>query len=156
LSEKDGKMSDLLTSARWKLPLLAVGQMQKEVTHNEALTLIDALIAPVIEASGVNDPPATPANGQCWLVGAAPTGAWTGAALHLACWTSGGWRLIAPRSGMTVRGVEAGELRFDGAIWAGPPMVTVPGGGAVIDSEARTAVNALIAALQVHGLLEQN
>lgn len=148
-------MSELLQSARWKLPLLAVGQMQKEVTHNEALTLIDALIAPVAEASGVNDPPAAPLNGQCWLVGAAPTGAWAGAALHLACWTSGGWRMIAPRAGQSVRLVAGAVLRFDGSGWLGPAHVAAPTGGAIVDNEARFAIGALVAELRLQGLLEQ-
>jgi Protein of unknown function (DUF2793) len=148
-------MSELLESARWKLPLLAVGQMQKEVTHNEALTLIDALIAPVVVASGVNGPPLTPENGQCWLVGAAPTGAWADAAQHLACWTSGGWRLVAPRTGMAVRAGSGAVLRYDGAEWTAPSAVAVPGGGTVVDNEARAAVSALIVALQAHGLVEQ-
>lgn len=149
-------MSELLESARWKLPLLAVGQIQKEVTHNEALALIDALIAPVVEAQGVNDPPASPLAGQCWLVGLAPTGAWVGAAGQLACWTGGGWRMVAPRAGMTVRLAAGTMLRFDGAAWAAPAAVPVPSGGAVIDSEARAAIAALIAQLQLQGWLEQN
>lgn len=148
-------MSDLLRSARWNLPLLAAGQMQKEVTHNEALALVDALIAPVVITSGVNDPPTAPVAGQCWLVGAAPTGAWSGAALYLACWTSGGWRLIAPRSGMTVRKEAGSMLRYDGAQWLGPAQVAGPVGGSVVDAEARAAIVALIAALQAHGWLEQ-
>lgn len=149
-------MSELLQSARWKLPLLAVGQLQKEVTHNEALALVDALIAPVVEALWVNDPPTAAQIGQCWVVGAAPAGAWTGAAQHLACWTSGGWRLIAPRAGMTVRLEGGAMLRFDGAAWAAPGRVAVPSGGAVVDSEARTAIAGLITQLQLQGWLEQN
>ena len=35
---------------RLLLPLLATAQAQKEVTHNEALTLVDLLLAPVVEA----------------------------------------------------------------------------------------------------------
>ncbi|MBA4748366.1 MAG: DUF2793 domain-containing protein [Sphingopyxis sp.] len=148
-------MSELLQSARWKLPLLAVGQLQKEVTHNEALALVDALIAPVAIASGVNDPPSAPLVGQIWLVGTAPTGVWTGFALHLACWTSGGWRMIAPRSGMTLRLDGGPILRFDGAAWLNPGQVYAPSGGGVVDSEARAAISALIEALQAHGWLEQ-
>lgn len=149
-------MSEMLQSARWKLPFLAVGQSQKEVTHNEALALVDALIAPVAVASGVNDPPSAPMIGQIWLVGTAPTDVWAGFAVHLACWTSGGWRMIAPRSGMTVR-LETGPMvRFDGTAWLYPGQVAAPAGGAVVDSEARAAISVLIEALQAHGWVEQN
>lgn len=149
-------MDEYLQSARWKLPLLAIGQLQKEVTHNEALALVDALIAPVVVASGVNDPPSAPLVGQMWLVGTSPTGAWIGHALHLACWTSGGWRMIAPRSGMTVRVESGATLRFDDTAWLYPGKVMAPVGGGVVDSEARAAISGLIAALQSHGWLEQN
>lgn len=42
-------MTDLSTTSRWQLPLLAVGQTQKEVTHNEALARVDALLVPAAE-----------------------------------------------------------------------------------------------------------
>src|SRR3546814_12942418 len=37
-------------------------------------------------------PPQTPAPGECWIVGDAPSGDWAGWAGALACWTHGGWR----------------------------------------------------------------
>jgi hypothetical protein len=130
--------------------------MQKEVTHNEALTLIDALIAPVAEARGLNAPPSAPQLGQCWIIGSAPTGVWAGSALHLACWTSGGWRMIAPRAGMMVRLAPLGMLRFDGSAWSDPQAIGAPAGGTVVDVEARSAVNAIISAMRAQGWLEQN
>jgi hypothetical protein len=143
-------------SARWQLPLLAAAQMQKEVTHNEALALIDALIAPVAEGAGVNTPPATPVVGQCWVIGSAPTGVWTGAAQRFACWTEGGWRLIAPRAGMMVRVTAIGMLRYDGGQWVNPPSLAAPTGGSVVDAEGRAAIAALAAALRSQGWAEQN
>lgn len=35
---------------RYKLPLLAIGQAQKELFHNEALILLDFLIHPIVSA----------------------------------------------------------------------------------------------------------
>ena len=64
-----------LASARLGLPFLAAGQAQKEVTHNEALALIDAGLSPAAETIGVTAPPSAPALGQCWIVGGAPSGA---------------------------------------------------------------------------------
>ncbi|MBL0914169.1 MAG: response regulator, partial [Sphingopyxis sp.] len=37
-------MTDLPRTARYSLPLLALAQAQKEVTHNEALVLLDAMM----------------------------------------------------------------------------------------------------------------
>jgi len=147
-------MTDLPTTARFQLPLLAAAQAQKEITHNEALTLLDALVQPMIEAGPQNDPPAAPAVGQGWLVGIAPTGEWSEAAGMIAVSTSGGWRFVAPCAGMRLlRLSDRGWLRFDGSDWSGPGAVASPSGGAVVDSEARAAIDALILHLSAHGLL---
>lgn len=147
-------MTDLPTTARFLLPLLATAQAQKEITHNEALTLLDALAHSAIEDGPQADPPDTAAPGQCWLVDDAATGAWTGSAGSLAVATPGGWRFVAPRPGMRVlRLADNVQLRFDGDGWAGPAAVASPGGGTVVDSEARAAIDALILLLSAQGLL---
>lgn len=147
-------MTDLPNTARFHLPLLAAAQAQKEVTHNEALTLLDALVQPVIEAGPQDDPPPAPTAGQGWLVGGAPTGDWAEAAGMIAVYTAGGWRFIEPRAGMRLlRLSDHGWLRFDGSGWSAPEAVASPSGGAVVDSEARAAVDALILHLSAHGLL---
>lgn len=147
-------MTDTLATARFSLPLLAIAQAQKEVTHNEALTLLDALVAPSVEAGPQSDPPALPAVGQAWLVDDSPTGAWADAAGTIAFWTAGGWRFVAPRAGMAIARLSDNLcLRFDGSGWLVPAAVDSPSGGATIDEEARAAIRALISCLASHGLL---
>lgn len=146
-------MSNMDQSARWGFPYLAVGQMQKEVTHNEALALIDMVITPAVEAMNVDTPPTAPVVGQCWLIGTNPSGQWAGQANRLGCWTGGGWRFVQPRFGMAAVLADGRVARFDGANWRLPPTVTQPEGGAIIDSEARSAISGLIAALKSQGLL---
>lgn len=147
-------MTDMPTTPRFALPLLAVAQAQKEVTHNEALTLLDALVHAAVEAGPVADPPADPATGQCWIVGTAPTGDWAGHDEAIALWTSAGWRFAAPRPGVRVtRLVDGARLRFDGAGWIEPATIGAPSGGSTIDSEARSAILALILHLDAQGLL---
>lgn len=165
-------MSDQ-ASARLGLPLLQVGQAQKEVSHNEALTLLDLAVQPVVEAVGVNTPPTDPVVGTCWIVGTAPNGAWTGRASALAGWTNGGWRFVAAREGMAVWSrADATLARFDGILWAmgeirgahlvlaghavvgaQQPAIAAPTGGAMVDIEARAALTAILAALRTHGLI---
>ncbi|MBS0478511.1 MAG: DUF2793 domain-containing protein [Proteobacteria bacterium] len=165
-------MSDTQTG-RFALPLLQPGQAQKEMFHNEALAALDLIVQPAAEAMGAEAPPTAPESGQSWIVGAAPTGAWTGKAGHLAGWTDGGWRFVAPVEGMAVRVIGAGlTARFAGGGWVlgeeacahlviggdrvvGPRQAAVatPAGGAVIDAESRAALAAILAALRAHGLI---
>ena len=44
---------------------------------------------------------ASPALGSCYIIAAGATGAWSGKQDNLACFTAGGWRLVAPVPGMT-------------------------------------------------------
>ncbi|WP_439568720.1 DUF2793 domain-containing protein [Sphingopyxis sp.] len=147
-------MTDMPMTPRLALPLLAVAQAQKEATHNEALTLIDALVHAAVAAGPLNDPPAAPVAGQCWLVGSAPTGDWAGQAAAIAIWSAGGWRFSAARAGMVVtRLADGARLRFEGGEWAGPATIATPAGGSTIDVEARSALGMLILHLEAQGLL---
>lgn len=160
-------------SPRLALPLLSVGQAQKETTHNEALGLIDLLMQPVVVAVGANTPPATPLPGQCWIVGPAPEQAWTGHAQAFAGWTAGGWRFGMPMPGMHAWSLADGaEARYADGGWtigvmtatrleiagvqvvgARQSRISEPAGGTVIDAEARNAIGAILAALHTHGLI---
>ena len=164
-------MSD--ATARFALPFIAAGQAQKESFHNEALTRIDALLQAAVEAVAVNDPPSSPTLGQCWIVGAAPTGAWAGQGGTIAAWTDGGWRFVAPQPATTAWSRADGLfVRYDGSHWilgeidaarvmvggvqvvgAQQSAVAAPTGGSTVDAEARTAVAAILAMLKSHGLM---
>lgn len=147
-------MTDMPTTPRFALPLLAVSQAQKEVTHNEALTLLDALVHAAVEAGPIAVPPTSPVAGQSWIVGTAPTGTWAGKDHAIAIWTSGGWRFAAPREGTAVvRLSDNVRLRFEGGTWVAPATFAAPIGGSVIDSEARSAISMLVLHLAAQGLL---
>jgi hypothetical protein len=147
-------MTDMPMTPRFALPLLAVAQAQKETTHNEALTLIDALVHAAVVEGPLNGPPVAPAPGQCWLVGSAPTGDWAGQAAAIAVWTAGGWRFSAAQAGMAVtRLADGARLRFEDGEWAGPATIAVPTGGSTIDTEARSALAVLILLLEAQGVL---
>jgi hypothetical protein len=143
-------MSEPLTfdsaTSRFALPLLFVGQAQKEFYVNEAHVLTDALLHCAIE--GVADaPPADPADGSCWLVGSDPTGTWAGRAGELACRQLGNWLFVAPRDGLAALNRTTGQIiRYAGG-WLAPAAPSVPTGGAMPDAELRSAFAELIAAL---------
>ena len=61
------------TSAVLGLPFIAGQQSQPEVTHNQALVMLQALLNGAVAQQ--NAPPGSPAEGACYIVGTAPTGA---------------------------------------------------------------------------------
>jgi Protein of unknown function (DUF2793) len=160
-------------SARLALPFLAAGQAQKEITHNEALTVVDGLLQGALEGRSLAMPPATPQPGQLWLISAGAFAAWSGQAGKLGLWTAGGWRFLVPVAGMLLW--SKADLVFgwfDGTAWhwgdwpvtavkvagqqvVGPakPAISAPAGGSVIDSQGRTAITAILQALRDHGLI---
>lgn len=162
------------TTPRLALPLLQPGQAQKEMTHNEALALLDMVVqGSVIGASG-DAPPASPAPGGCWLVGASPIDAWAGHPHALAGWSSSGWHFVEPHEGMQVwLGLEQGNAVFADGIWRlgeafgklfieGDQVVgrrvdaiTEPLGGTTVDGEARAAIVSVLEALRTHGLIHR-
>lgn len=129
------------------------GQSQKELSVNEALLAADILLHPVIE-NVVATPPASPGSGLCWLVGTSASGAFAGQTDRIAAWSEGGWRFVAPRDGMRIFDRTAGADRlYVSGSWRLTATPASPSGGTVIDSEARSAVTAILAALRNAGLL---
>lgn len=100
------------------LPLIDAAQAQKHVTHNEALALLDALAHLAVSARDAATPPATPAEGDRLLVGAAATGAFAGKDFQVATFLAGGWTFLSPQAGWRVYVADESRLLvFDGAGW---------------------------------------
>ena len=118
----------------------------------EAHARIDALLHSAIEGEA-NDPPASPADGACWLVGGAPTGGWAGHAGDLACSEAGTWLFVAPRDGMRLLDRSTGQLKLFRSGWIAPAGPALPAGGATVDAEARGAIGELVSALVEAGIL---
>jgi hypothetical protein len=130
-------------------------------------------VAAAVETAGDNAPPASPVDGQCFIVGPAPTGAWAGHQGAIAGYAAGGWRFVAPVAGMQARVKSSGQTAsFDGSAWAvgtvvgakvelagvqviGARLAAVanPSGGPNIDPEARTAIVAILDRMRQHGLI---
>ena len=159
-------------SPRLDLPLIAAGQTQKDITHNEAVLAIERLVALVVVSRSLAAPPASPAPGSCYIVPAAGAAAWgypAGTAMH---WQgAAGWLAAAPRDGQTALAADEGVMLIHRggwqAIWpvagltiggravlaASPTAVALPTGGTSVDTEARNAITAVITALRQLGLL---
>ncbi|MEE9432796.1 MAG: DUF2793 domain-containing protein [Sphingorhabdus sp.] len=143
-------------SARLGLPYLYVGQAQKEITHNEALAVLDTVVAPVIEAELDTDPQGlyTGDAGKCWLVDAGATGAWAGHEDEIAYWTGESWRFVAPPDRIKAFRADLGQevVRANGA-WFAAPAVVNPVSGGVVDDEARAAIVAILSIFRSNGLI---
>lgn len=159
---------------RLGLPLMAAGQAQKEITHNEALSLIDIAVQLVVESADLATPPASPVPGQCWIVASGADGSWFDQSGRIASWTTSGWLFAVPKIGWGAWVSDrANGVRFDGTDWidegsrsdgyyvneerivgARQASISSPTGGAIQDSQARTAVDAMLAVLRAHGLID--
>ena len=161
-------------TARFGLPFLAPGQMQKELFHNEALLTVDMLLCPLVEGAPLPSAPVNATVGSSYLVGVDAEGEWVDQDGALACLTQGGWRFVTPREGMTVLDRASGQsLNYRGGTWESgivraqevriggvtiirhrQPAVGNPTGGAVVDSECRAALSQILAAMRAHGLID--
>lgn len=140
------------TTPRFHLPLLFAGQAQKEFFVNEGRHLTDALLHCAIESQTAT-PPATPSDGQAWLVAAGANGVWTGQGGNLACRQSGQWLFIVPRDGMRIVNKASGQdLRWLSGSWITPTVPAAPTGGTIIDSQARSAIADIVQRLREAGI----
>lgn len=164
---------EIPATARQFFPMLSAGQAQKEVAHNEALTMIDLLLNPVVEAVDALSPPLAPVEGQGWIIGGAPEGDWLGRAGEIAWWTTGGWRFFKPFDGLRLWVREAAHaatfadghwemgvlrtasVRVDGVQVVGQRASAIadPEGEGAVDADARRAIREILVALRSHGLI---
>lgn len=101
------------------LPLIQPAQAQKHVTHNEALRLLDITVQLAVLDRDLNAPPATPAEGDRFIIGPAPTGAWAGRAGQIAAFWGGIWTFLPPRDGWHARVLdESVTLAHQGGLWS--------------------------------------
>jgi Protein of unknown function (DUF2793) len=116
----------MATTTNLGITLVESAQSQKEVTINQAISVLDALASYAVVDKDLATPPASPATGALYIVAASPTGAWAGKATQLAYFDQI-WRFIPPQNGtrVWVRD-ESADYRFNGTSWA---VVATGGGG---------------------------
>lgn len=94
-----------MTTPKLQMPELVVGQAGKELTHNQALAVLDQLAQAVVVDKDLATPPGSPANGAMYIVATGATGAWAGRSGNLAFWLTsvGAWTFAVPVAGWQVR-----------------------------------------------------
>lgn len=157
---------------RHRLPLLAAGQAQKEVTHNDALLAIDRQLQLSVVSRVVGVPPAVPVPGSTYVVPAGASGAWAGQTDKLAMHDGFGWVFTTPRTGClawieaengftvyqngwTAGGWPVTALRIAGRTVLGvvPVAIAEPVGGAVIDVQSRNTIAQILIALRDQAII---
>lgn len=87
-----------MTTPNLSLPELAPSQAQPHLTLNSALRRLDAAVQlSVISIS--NTPPGSPFDGDRYIVGTSPTGAWVGHNNEIAAYVGTSWIYLEPESG---------------------------------------------------------
>ncbi len=81
------------------LPYIMAAQAQKHVTHNEAIRALDAILHLAVRDQDQATPPASPADGDRYIVAAPATGAWSGHEHEIAAFQDGAWMFYPPREG---------------------------------------------------------
>lgn len=99
-----------------------VSGAQGEAHYNELLKqwrALDGFLMGFV-ISKTNTPPGSPSDGDMYIVGTSPTGAWSGHANAIARYWQGGavWEFFTPREGWTIRSIaDDSWLAFDGSDW---------------------------------------
>ncbi|MBI1261409.1 MAG: DUF2793 domain-containing protein [Rhizobiales bacterium] len=130
-------MSDTIHLA---LPFLEAAQAQKHVTVNEALRRLDALVQLAVASATLTTPPATPADGARYIVGAGAGDDWAGHEAAVAAFIDGAWMFLAPEPGWRAFDEATGAmLVFTGSSWVG-------GNGTAVSPHGATSALAILEA----------
>ncbi|MFK0298900.1 DUF2793 domain-containing protein [Brevundimonas sp. NPDC090276] len=129
-------------SARLGLPYLAVGQLQKHVTLNEALTRLDVLTQMAVVSRTTAAQPSAPADGALYILPTGATGAdWGGRpAGSLMRAEAGGWLVVAAPDGLLAVVLDSEEVVVRRAgVWA--PLVEAVEPVTALQNLTRLGVN---------------
>lgn len=140
---KAGQQGSMSDTPNLQLPYIEAAQAQKHVTHNEALRNLDALVQLSIADRDLASPPASPNDGDRYLVASGASGDWAGKENLIAAWQDGAWQFHTPRTGWLIWVVdEESLLVFDGTAFVAPPLQNVSwlGVNTAADSSNRLAV----------------
>lgn len=108
----------MATTTNFGITLVDASQAQKEVTINQAVTALDAIVGTAVADKDLATPPGSPVVGVMYLIAASPTGAWAGKANYLSYFDQI-WRFIAPLAGQRVWVAdESCYYKYNGTSWA--------------------------------------
>jgi hypothetical protein len=98
-----------VTTARFGFPYIAADQAQKHVTHNAALDTIDAAIGGLVASATTTTAPASPGEGDAYIVPAGASGFGGVAAGAVAVYAGGAWTPSPPFFGRRAYALDEGR-----------------------------------------------
>ena len=117
----------MTTTTHLGISLVEQSQAQKEVTINQALTRIDAILNTGAKSRSLATPPSSPASGDLYIVATSPTGDWAGQAGKLTYFDAI-WRFITPNMGLTLWvNDESVTVTHNGSVWLTNAVATKTG-----------------------------
>jgi hypothetical protein len=138
------------------LPFIVAAQAQKHVTHNEALRALDAVVQLAVLDKDLAAPPGTPAEGDRYVVGPSPTGAWAGQAGSIAAFQDGAWAFYAPQEGWRAWVADEDRLyAWNGSAWSLLPLACADG-AAIADENGNAQIAFHTAASAVNHIAVAN
>lgn len=106
------------TTPNLSLPYIAAAQAQKHVTHNEAIRALDAIVQLTALDRDLTTPPATPTDGERYVVGSGATDARLGRDDAIAAWQDGAWAFYPPQEGWLLWVADEDVLlAWSGSAW---------------------------------------
>ena len=108
MADKTGKLG---------LKYVVANQAQKEVTINEDLNILEMLVQAT--AKGVlSTPPVNPEEGDMYIIGDTPTGAWENSTVNsIAGFLMGVWNIVPPKAGWRIWMDEGKAMRYQDGAW---------------------------------------
>lgn len=109
------------------LPYVANKQAQRHIFHDEGLRILDALVMLSVADRDLSAPPASPAEGDRYIVKAPGSGAFAGKDNRIAHYADGAWFFyVASRGWLCYVADESALLSWDGSAWQ-PALSVVSG-----------------------------
>lgn len=106
------------STTRLQLPYLAADQAQKHVTMNDSLRRLDALVQLSVIDRTTSTPPASPTDGDAYIIGPSPTGAWITRADQITVRVNGSWVFFEPITGWIAYDQDtATYVKWTGSAW---------------------------------------
>lgn len=133
------------------MPELSVSQASKEITHNQALAIVDQ-VSQLTVVSRTNTPPGSPADGAAYIVTATATGAWAGKEGQIAYWLTAvaAWQFIVPANGwLAWSNADSKTYRRESGAWVelstgGTSLAVVTAFAGTSKTLALTDINTII------------